>query len=407
MGAALCAIPAILTKAMPATEWSILEFRGRAGLERLEADWRRLYAQLPRRTSFLSFEVARAHVDHLMQAPDGLRCLALTDGRRVRAICALQPRTDRVLGPPIGIWGVLWHVHGPQADVLCPDDEARRRLIAAVVAHVRRRPEGRRLLLIGSAPTSSGLWSGLGQLRRGGYRVVPKQSVNSLDCTMPFDEFRASLPKSFRHKRNTGARRLARLGGVRFETVTKEGDLDAAFATFLDVEASGWKGAQGTGTAIGCSSEKTAFFRDVAANLRGDEDYCEIASLHAEGRCIASAFCTRTGATYSCLKIGYDEAVARVSPGQHLVEKMIERCCQDPGIECFDMVSGAAWVHGWRPDTTPLQVVYVAIGKWPGRSVVGALLQLRFGPARSLVARVRRELSVRRAATSGRVPGRS
>jgi hypothetical protein len=375
---------------MSDTEWRIIEFRGRAGLERLEADWRRLYAQLPRRTSFLAYEACLAHVDHLMRAPDQLRCLALTDGRGVRAICALQPRTDRPLGPAIRVWGVLWHVHGPQADVLCPDDEARRRLIPAVVAYLRRKPEGRRLLLIGSAPTSSSLWSGLGQLRRGEYRVVPRQSVNSLDCTMPFHEFRAALPRNFRHKLNTAARRLEKLEDVRFTTVTRQGDLDVAFATFLDVEASGWKGDRGTGTAIRCSPEKTAFFRDLAANLGGDVDYCEISALHAGGRCLASAFCTRTGATYSSLKIGYDEAFARVSPGQQLVERMIERCCQDPGIERFDMVSGATWVHGWRPDAMPLQLAYVAIGGWPLSAVVGALLQVRFGPARSLARRLRR-----------------
>lgn len=380
---------------MSDTEWSILEFRGRAGLEWLEADWRRLYAQLPRRTSFLAYEACLAHVDHLMRTPDQLRCLALTDGRRVRAICALQPRSDRPLGPPIRLWGVLWHVHGPQADVLCPDDEARSILIPAVVAHLRHKPDGRQLLLIGSAPKSSSLWSGLGGVRRGEYRVVPKQSVNSLDCTMPFDEFRASLPKNFRHKRNTAARRLAKLEDVRFTTVTREDDLDAAFTTFLDVEASGWKGDGGSRTAIRCSREKTAFFRDLAVNLGGEDDYCEITALHADGRCLASAFCTRTGATYSCLKIGYDEAFAPVSPGQQLVEKMIERCCQDPGIERFDMVSGAAWVHGWRPDTTPLQLAYVAIGRSPLRPVVGVLLQLRFGFVRSLAGWLRRHRSGR------------
>jgi hypothetical protein len=384
--------------------WSVSEFRGRAGLQHLEADWRRLYAQIPLRTSFLSYDACLSHVDHLMPAPDQLRCLALEDGGRIRAICALQPRTDRPLGPTVRASGVLWHVHGPQADVLCPEDEARRALIPAVVAHLREKPEGRRLLLVGSAPRNSSLWEGLGRLSPHGYRVVPKECVKFLDCTMPFDEFRAALPKNFRHKRNTAANRLAKLDDVHFETVTREGDLDAAFATFLAVEASGWKGECGTGTAISCSAEKTAFFRDLAAGLSGDADYCEINALYAEGRCLAAAFCTRTGATYSCLKIGYDEAFSRVSPGQQLVEKMVERCCQDPDIERFDMVSDAGWVHGWRPDTVPLQIASVAIGRWPVYPIVAGLLQLRFGPARSIARRLRGDLADRRSRSSRRSP---
>ncbi len=92
---------------MATPDWSIIESRGRPGLERLEADWRRLYAAMPLRTSFLAYEACLAHVDHVMGAPDRLRCLALTDGRQVRAICLLEPRTARVLGRRQRVWGVL------------------------------------------------------------------------------------------------------------------------------------------------------------------------------------------------------------------------------------------------------------------------------------------------------------
>lgn len=393
---------------VPEAAWGIIEFRGRAGLERLEADWRRLYARIPRRTSFLSYEACRAHVDQLMSAPDQLRCLALTDGRRVRAICALQPRSDRPLGPLLRVWGVLWHVHGLQADVLCADDEARRALIPAVVDHLSRKPEGRQLLLLGSAPAGSALWHGLRGLRPATYRVEPKQSVNVLDCSMPFTELRGALSKSFRHKLNTAANRLAKLSDVRFAAVTTAtGDLEAELEAFLDVEASGWKGDGGTGTAIRCSRQKTAFFRDLAVNLRGDADYAEVSALYAEGRCLASSFCTRTGDTYSCLKIGYDEAFGRVSPGQILVENMVRRCCEDPGIKRLDMVSDATWVRGWRPDTVPLQLAYVTIARAPAAPLVAALLQLRFGPGRELVGQVRRRLAARKEARThaGTTPG--
>ena len=368
---------------MPHPTWGISEFRGRAGLEQLEADWRRLYAQIPLRTSFLAYETCLAYADHLM-APDQLRYLALTDGRQVRAICVLEPRTKRVLGHRIAVWGVPRYHHAPRADVLCPDDEARRELVPALVAHLRRKPEGRYLMVLGPAPASSSLWDGLRRLGRGGYCVDPADSVCVLDCSMPFDELRALLPAKFRTDLNNRQHRLAKLRDVRFVAVRAAHDFDAEFATFLDVEASGWKGDDGTRTAIRFSRQVLAFFRDLATNMRGDADYCEIVALYAEGHCLASQFCTRTGATYSLLKIGYNEAYGQVSPGKLVVAKIVERCCQDPGIEQLDMMSDAPWLRSWRPDTVPLQVAYVAVAPWPGRLIV-ALLQFHLAYARRFV----------------------
>ena len=340
-----------------------------------------------------------------MTAPDQLKCLALTDGRQVRAICLLEPRTTHVLGRTraLGrhqrVWGVLWQWHARQANVLCPDDEAQRELVPAVVAHLRRKPEGRQLRILGPTPASSTLWDGLRRLGRGGYHVDLRESVHLLDCSMPFDELRASLSRSFRHNLNKAAHRLAKLHEVHFVTAAKTGDLDAEFATFLEVEASGWKGESGARVAIRCHEPWLAFFRDLAANLRGDADYCEISALYAEGRCLASQFATRTGKTYSVLKIGHDEAYRHVAPGQLLVERLVERCCQDPGIEQFDMVSDAPWLRGWRPNQVRLQVAYVVVGRWPAYPIIAALLQLRFGPGRRFARRLR---SLRAAWSRGR-----
>ena len=374
---------------MTHSTWSIVESRGRPGLEQLEADWRRLYAQIPLRTSFLSYEACLAHVDHFMTTPDQLRCLALVDGRQVRAICLLEPRRQRLLGHRVALWGVLQQWHARQADVLCPDDEARRELVPALVAYLRRNPDGRRLLLLGPAPAGSALWEGLRRLGRAGYYVEPRESVHALDCGMAFDELRASLPGRFRQVLNRAQRKLAELPDVRFVTVDATSGFDAAFSDFLDVEASGWKGDNGTRTAVRCRKALSAFFHDLGANLRGDADYCEIVALYSQERCIAASFATRTGATYSGLKIGYDEAYGRVSPGQLVVEKMAERCCRDPGIARLDMVSDAAWVRGWRPDLVPLQVAYVVIDRWPRYLITAALAQLGLGPARRLAGRLR------------------
>jgi hypothetical protein len=169
---------------------------GRAGLESLEPDWRRLYAQTPQRTSFLAHEAALARVEHLPSA-DEIRCLAFADERQVRAICLLEPTRRRILRRRQKIWQVLQHDHSRQANALCPDDESARRLVPALVAHLRREREGRHILALGPMPTSSMVWEGLRSIPRAGCYVDLRESVWLLDCVRPFDELRAVAAETF------------------------------------------------------------------------------------------------------------------------------------------------------------------------------------------------------------------
>lgn len=350
----------------------------------MERDWRRLYARTPLRTSFVSYEACLARVNRLPWA-DKVRCLALADEREVRALCVLEPGRKRLLRRDQRVWQVLRLEHSRQANALCPDDESARALVPALVAHLRRRHEGRRILLLGPTPASSPMWAGMRGLPRIRYRVESRETVWILDCTRPFDVVRASLPRRFRHNLNTARNRLAKLGDVQYVCASDVADVEAELRTFLEVEASGWKGECGTRSALRNLGAQRAVFEAMARDLHEATDYCEISSLRAGDRCLASLFATRTGGVYSGLKIGRDEEFDRVSPGHLLVEKTVERCCEDPGVRLLDMVSDADWVRGWRPDGVPLQAAYVILTGAAECPLTAAALWLRLGPGRRSV----------------------
>jgi hypothetical protein len=68
----------------------------------------------------------------------------LGDGREARAICLLEPRTERRLGFRVGVWGVLWpNRHPTYADLVCPDDEVRRVFLPLVALWWRMERAGR------------------------------------------------------------------------------------------------------------------------------------------------------------------------------------------------------------------------------------------------------------------------
>ena len=372
--------------------WRFAEYRGRRGLVALEDDWRRLCESMSFRTSSHSFDAQLAYVDNVMTAPDELRCLALSDGRMVRAICLLEPRVDRTLGIPVRVWRVPLPSHNPLGDVVCPDDEARRALLPALVAYLRSSSGGRHLVVVGPLPEDSSLWTGLARVGESGSFAVPAGSMHVFDCTRPFDELMARTSKRFRQDLRRHDRRLHELPGVQFKTVARGADLAEAFETFLEVEASGWKGEAGARSAIRLRPRHAGFFQALLG-VRGSNENCEISALYADGRCIASEFCMRAGSDYSGIRMGYDESYARLAPGHILMHQTLRRCCEDPTIERFNLTSDSSWQLPWHPDAILLRQGYLAIDRWSGLSLI-ALLRLRFGYGRQC-ARWMRDLRER------------
>lgn len=385
--------------------WRIVEYRGHDALERLEADWRRLYGAMPRRTAFHAFEAQVAYFAHLMAAPERFRCLVLTDGRGVRAICPLESRVDRILGVPMRVWGTPFGPHWPLSDVICAEDEARRALLPAVAAYLKREPRRERLVVLGPLSRQSVLWEGLESLETDAYCAHVASEPYVFDCEKPFEELTRRLSKHFRKQLRNSRNRLGSLADVRFETVAGRVGSTPLFEAFLDVEASGWKGERGTSSAIRLHPSRLSFYRDLATTF-GEGDGCEINALLVGGRCIAAEFCMRTGDEYACLKIGYDEDYAWLSPGHVLHAATLERCCADPGTRRYNQLSDAAWLGRWRPDTVALQQVHVALGRWSGPPLI-ALLRFRFGRGRRMARWVRGRLGAMRACRSCVRPARA
>ena len=365
-------------------DWQITECRGREGLRSLEAEWRRLYVRMPQRTSFLSFEACAEYVDRFLKDPDGVRCMVLDDGRETRAIGLLEPRTERRLGFPIQIWGVLFmNRQCHQADIICPDDEARRVFAPMLVEYLRRHPQGRRLLSLGPMEPGDPLWEGIRRRDPADLCTDQTERVRVMDCRKPISQVEAGLSKNFRRSLKVARKRLEELPDVRFRVMLETSGLATELPILLDLETSGWKGENQS--SIRQRPGLAEYYAALARSLTGERDYCEITSLYTGDRCIASAFVTRTGTTCSGLKTTYDQAYSRFSPGQLLVVHLIERCCADPGIDRINFVSEAPWLSGWPSDLLDLQQVFVNIGGPVGRLLM-TLLRFRLGHLRRLAA---------------------
>jgi CelD/BcsL family acetyltransferase involved in cellulose biosynthesis len=148
-----------------------------------------------------------------------------------------------------------------------------------------------------------------------------------LDGTRP--KFRSNLRRTRRQLEEQG------------KVTTSHFDMADATALekFYQLEASGWKGKQGT--AIACDPRTRQFYDEVAqASARArvlSLDFMEL-----DGKPIAAHFAFQFHGRYCLAKAAYDEAYQRYGPGQLLVHEVLSQS-RERGIHELDFVGPATW----------------------------------------------------------------
>lgn len=193
-----------------------------------------------------------------------------------------------------------------------------------------------------------------------------------LPVNRSFEELQQALAGKFRGSLRSSRRQLEQLGPVHFGTTTRsDPNFAERFSDFLQIEASGWKGRNGTAT--GLMVNETPHQRDFFSAIA---ESAEVASagihwLRAGDHTIASQLWLRAGAWRVAFKIGYLEEFARYQPGHLLTEYVVRTSCLDPTLNAIDFVSDAAWLDKWRTSWSPWHYHYL-----PVRPLVGMLSDL-------------------------------
>jgi hypothetical protein len=358
--------------------WTIVEYPGLDGLMRLEADWKRLVAAMP---DAAYQHLHETHVAYLQKLPSDFGAftyLALSDGTRVRAICPAEPQKFPVFRVfQSRIWELPRGLGDIPRDVICPPDpEAEAALLPCVAAHLGRKRPLRRWLVLTRVLESSAAWRCLQRTDAHRYYADHDNSAHIIDCDQSFDDLKAGLSKKFRANMRSAHNRLGKLPDVSFVRTTAAVGFESALDRFLKVEASGWKGENGSRTAIALQAKQIGFY-PTWVELLAQTGHCEFNELRSGDTCITSTFCIRVGAEYSVMKIGYDERFAHVAPGHLILERIFQQCCADPQLKRISLISGFAWNAVWEPNVEASYNVYVGIGGLSGNARV-ALLRMSF-----------------------------
>jgi len=151
---------------------------------------------------------------------------------------------------------------------------------------------------------------------------------------------------NFRNQLKKKRNRLSRLGNFEYISIRKKDTIKKAFDDFLEIEASGWKGA--IGTAIKPRSKIKRFYENLIDNF-SDNDKCEINFLKINNEIVAGSFHLLTDNTFYLLKTGYDNKYSKVSPGVLLQDSVIKKYSNDPAFKTINMISDYKWGISWNP----------------------------------------------------------
>lgn len=216
--------------------------------------------------------------------------------------------------------------HTPEYGAVAVDAASRRRLLAEVAGHT-----GRGLLLdllaLDEQEATDLEWALASRVRH--LDLVPASRTRATEVTGTWDDFLATFDADRRRELRLSMDRAARHGEVELATHRGGDDLPRWLAECLDIEASGWKGREGTAIA---SRPSTRRFYEQMLGWAADQGWLELRSLRLDGRLAAVQIALRHDDVLYLLKTGYDERFAAAAPGKALQHAIVRDGFADPGL---------------------------------------------------------------------------
>ena len=250
------------------------------------------------------------------------------------------------------------HPYGTLCTPLLDHEHARQ--AAEALLHAGRRA-GAHALILRETSLEGETMRALNEVaRRDGLqpRVLQSHRRAALDATADADALlRDALGgkklKELRRQRH----RMAAHGAVSFTVARTAREVASAIESFLELEASGWKGQRGT--ALMQTAGDAAFIRRATVALAG-QGQCEIVTLRTGERPVAAGIVLRHDTRAFFFKLGVDERFAKFSPGVQLTLELTRHLCADPRITSADSTAG--------PDHPMINPI------WRGRLAIGDVL---------------------------------
>ena len=323
-------------------------FRGAAGFEALRPQWQELAAATPRACFLHTPAWYGCYLGTLAEAPEKIVFMGAFRAARLIAVLPLELRVRRFGPLAIRVLGTLQSNHLNLSDLVLPAGAAGAGLLRELLAWLRHQRELRwDILHFNKIADESLLDQALRQAPQAGTSSEQFGHSDHFDTRGDYETATRRMSGSFRRNLRRLSRRAAEAGGLRWESISDPSRLPEAFEEFLRLEASGWKGEQGS--AIRCNPALLHYYRELLGSS-GPQGHYRINLLRLGEQPIAAQLVVQSGRTLHLLKIASSETHANLSPGHLALEHTLQQACDDKAIDTVSLVSGPDWARIWKPD---------------------------------------------------------
>lgn len=312
-------------------------------VEQVAGEWRGLCDESGDEEVFYRPEWAQAYLQAFEPQAEVI-IISAWAGAKLRGIFPLVRRRIVAFGLPIVKLSIPANVHSLRASLtICPGEEGET-VLKQLWQAVKDLPRWD-MMDVATVVEGSGLDRLLALARAEGYSTARKRTSQTLylpigaatSGSKAQPPWLAETRPKFRSHLRRARKQLEEQGTLALRHC---GVADpVALDKFYELEASGWKGAEGT--AIKCDPHTRQFY-DLVAQAAARDGYLSLDFLELSGKPIAAHFGFNLRGRYFLAKAGYDEAYRRHGPGQLLVNEILNETPQR-GLREFDFVGPATW----------------------------------------------------------------
>ena len=190
-----------------------------------------------------------------------------------------------------------------------------------------------------------------------------------LDFQNGYEAFLEQYSTKFKRNLRRLVKKATAKGELKLDCVTQADQLDEAFTDFLDSEDSGWKGE--AGSSVKKLEQLQKYYRHFVETY-GRIGECQINLLKLDDEVIASQFCLKSKDTLYLLKIGFSDKHGDISPGQLLIDQLVQKGEQTQQFSRIHFVTDYQWMYRWKPSAQNAFLAYIPMNML-GRLIISSL----------------------------------
>jgi hypothetical protein len=321
---------------------------GCRGLEEIAKEWEQITNSMKRKRFFHLIDWYRCYLEALEDHPEQVFFCVIYCDNQAEAIIPFRKTSRRILGIKMKVLELPHHPHLSLGDFIAAGNDKFYNYIPCLLKELKRLTDFRwDYLYFSNVLEDSSAFHAFAQQPLG-FHVIKQQMghCNYLVVT-PYEQLLQRLSPNFRNNLRKARNRSYRLGAS-YTSASTLPELENLYSQFLDVETSGWKGEQGISTAIKLDERLILFYRELLYRYasRGE---CEIHVIKDKEKPISAAFTLIINDTFYILKIAYNEAYAKLSPGHMLREHILRNCHVRDQINYLNFVTAESWHDQWQP----------------------------------------------------------